>query len=442
MLCEVAQLITEQEDGTPDGELRSRLCAAIFLIGKLPAVGTATTGLRATPAILADLLVSDLPTGSNSLRRRIPELLDTLVETGTLTRVDDEYRLPMCDVTPRKPDDSARDPGMADDTARVAEERTSELRKMVAAKLNGVSQVGAARKTRHDRNIHFGAEAPPMSGTLVSAWGRGNWSVLEQPISPEAQPVCPDSPSARDILPQLTPTTDCSNCQTRMTRESITCAPCPKCTSRDADFGRHGEHPFGSPDKSCSPCQAISALGPQVGSDAISALAWPLSPPDLVRGRRSVRTARKRTLIGLALLAVATVALAVGMGVLGVPGQRYAQTTTTLQDTSGAMPMAISTPPTPVPHTPTPAPPSTTTVAPPTPDIRVVTASGDGLYLRPKPDAAVILTVIPDKAMVVVLGPRQEAAGQEWTYIRLANGQQGWVASAYLAPIPAVTATP
>src|SRR5690606_19533361 len=80
-------------DGTPDGELKSRLCATIFLIGKLETEGPLATGVRPTAETLADLLVEDLPAGSSSLRQRIPGLLAELVEAGTLQQVDDEYRL-------------------------------------------------------------------------------------------------------------------------------------------------------------------------------------------------------------------------------------------------------------------------------------------------------------------------------------------------------------
>ena len=75
LLRDTDTLIASLDDGTPDGKLRSRLCAAIFLIGKLPTDGPAATGVRANPTMLADLLVDDLTAGSASLRRRIPDVL-------------------------------------------------------------------------------------------------------------------------------------------------------------------------------------------------------------------------------------------------------------------------------------------------------------------------------------------------------------------------------
>src|SRR3989442_7252753 len=95
LLRDVATTIEKLDDGTPDGKMRSRLCAAIFLIGKLPPDGVAAIGIRANIATLADLLVEDV-TDSNAnatLRQRIPQLLQGLVDAGTLMLVGEEYRL-------------------------------------------------------------------------------------------------------------------------------------------------------------------------------------------------------------------------------------------------------------------------------------------------------------------------------------------------------------
>ena len=76
--------IREQRDGTAEGELRSRLCALIFLVGQLPTDPGSDTGVRATVETLTDLLVDDLRAGGASLRARIPVLLEGMVEGGKL----------------------------------------------------------------------------------------------------------------------------------------------------------------------------------------------------------------------------------------------------------------------------------------------------------------------------------------------------------------------
>jgi hypothetical protein len=46
---EYDEIIRKQRDGTPDGELRSSLCALIFLIGKLPRTRAPTMAYAPTP---------------------------------------------------------------------------------------------------------------------------------------------------------------------------------------------------------------------------------------------------------------------------------------------------------------------------------------------------------------------------------------------------------
>src|SRR6266849_2944252 len=81
LLRDVAAIIEKLDDGTSDGKVRSRLCAAIFLIGKLPVDGVAANGIRANVASLADLLVEDVTdvSANATLRQSIPHLLQGLV---------------------------------------------------------------------------------------------------------------------------------------------------------------------------------------------------------------------------------------------------------------------------------------------------------------------------------------------------------------------------
>ena len=90
---EYDEIVRKQRDGTIDGELRSSLCALIFLIGKLPRTPGADDGVRADAATLVDLLVSDLKTDRQQLEQAIPKHLKQLVETGALMAVETEYRL-------------------------------------------------------------------------------------------------------------------------------------------------------------------------------------------------------------------------------------------------------------------------------------------------------------------------------------------------------------
>ena len=74
LLKEIDELIRGLRTDGSDGELKSRICALIFLITQIPTrtVG-GDTGLRATAPFLADLLVEDLGDDGAKLRKRAPE---------------------------------------------------------------------------------------------------------------------------------------------------------------------------------------------------------------------------------------------------------------------------------------------------------------------------------------------------------------------------------
>src|SRR4029077_672023 len=81
---EYDEIIRKQRDGTKDGDLRSSLCALIFLIGKLPRTPGADDGVRANAEMLVDLLVSDLKNDRPRLEKKVPTLLTQLVDAGHL----------------------------------------------------------------------------------------------------------------------------------------------------------------------------------------------------------------------------------------------------------------------------------------------------------------------------------------------------------------------
>ena len=90
---EYHETILKQRDGTPEGELRSRLCALIFLIGKLPRTAGADEGVRANRDTLIDLLVGDLKADRARLEQQVPLQLKYLLDHGQVMSVDTEYRL-------------------------------------------------------------------------------------------------------------------------------------------------------------------------------------------------------------------------------------------------------------------------------------------------------------------------------------------------------------
>ena len=78
LLREIDETIRNLDDETDDGRLAQRLCGLIFLIRKLPREAVADIGVRATPEMLADLMVSDLANDGTELRKDIPRILKLL----------------------------------------------------------------------------------------------------------------------------------------------------------------------------------------------------------------------------------------------------------------------------------------------------------------------------------------------------------------------------
>ncbi len=141
LLRDVATTIEKLDDGTSDGKMRSRLCAAIFLIGKLPVDGVAATGIRANIATLADLLVEDVTdvSANATLRQSIPQLLQGLVESGTLMQVGDEYRLQTRESAEWETDYQRRRTRIRADDSRIASDRTTAFQSAITGALKGVA---------------------------------------------------------------------------------------------------------------------------------------------------------------------------------------------------------------------------------------------------------------------------------------------------------------
>ena len=80
---EINEMIRKEDDGTPDGNLRSRICALIYLIQYVDE----SFGVNADAQTLSDLLVTDLSAGSEMLRKKVPELLLELNDRGVISDV-------------------------------------------------------------------------------------------------------------------------------------------------------------------------------------------------------------------------------------------------------------------------------------------------------------------------------------------------------------------
>ena len=200
---DLATTIRKLDDESEDGKLRSQLCALIFLISQLPNEGPAATGVRATASNLSDLIVDDLLLGSGALRQRVPAVLDSLVEDGTLMRLEDEYRLQTEESAEWETDYRARYVRVRSDEGRVASELGTALREAVGAALGAITLSHGDTRTPRKFDLHFAPDAPSTETANVAVWVRGGWSLSEQTVREDAQAAGIDDPTVYVFLPRL-----------------------------------------------------------------------------------------------------------------------------------------------------------------------------------------------------------------------------------------------
>ena len=203
LLRELHEAIVNQgADGTPDGKLKSRVCALVFLIRKLPRDAGVDIGVRATTETLADFLVEDLAADGAILRRRLPALLDALVEAGTLMKLDDEYSLQTREGSDWDAEFRSRTSRIANDAASMAEKRASLLGAAVQAAIASIRLLQGACKEPRKLSPHLGPDSPPDAGNDVPVWIRDGWGVGEGSTLEDARAAGTDSPVLHVFLPK------------------------------------------------------------------------------------------------------------------------------------------------------------------------------------------------------------------------------------------------
>jgi hypothetical protein len=197
----IEEMIRKMDDGSADGRLSARICALVFLINKLPHEAGADVGIRAKADVMADLLVEDLKAGSSDLRKRVPELLQTLVQAGHLMVVDEEYRLQTPESASWDAEFKKNFNRIVNDDARIASERADLLR-AECADLKNLKVIHGNSKVPRKVELFTGMETPIPTGQGVPVWVRDGWTVDEKSIMSEAQKAGTDSPLVFVYIPR------------------------------------------------------------------------------------------------------------------------------------------------------------------------------------------------------------------------------------------------
>ncbi len=203
LLKEIDELIRSLDDGSPDGELKSRAAALVFLISQLPHEGVGDTGVRATAPVLADLLVEDLSSDGDRLRKEIPQLMEELVEHGRVMKLGDEFRLQTAEGAEWTQEFNQRRASIRADAARMSSLRNDWLQNAVDVELAGLKLVHGKSKTPRKLGRHWGDDAPVTDGATVQIWIRDEWGVIEAKVREAAAAAGNDSPTVFVLLPKI-----------------------------------------------------------------------------------------------------------------------------------------------------------------------------------------------------------------------------------------------
>lgn len=203
LLKEIDELIRSLKDGSPDGELKSRACALIFLISQLPHDGVGDAGVRATSPFIADLLVEDLAADGVQLRKEVPRVLEELVEQGRVMKIGNEFRLQTEEGAEWTNEFNQRRASIRDDAARMSQLRSEWLLKTVDEELSGIKLVHGDSKTPRKFSRHWGDDEPTLDGTAIPLWIRSEWNVTEAHAKESAGGAGTDSPIVFVLLPKV-----------------------------------------------------------------------------------------------------------------------------------------------------------------------------------------------------------------------------------------------
>ncbi len=202
LLREIDETIRNLDDGTDDGKLAHRLCGLIFLIRKLPREAVADIGVRATPEMLADLLVSDLSNGGTQLRKEIPRILKKLVENGTLIKLDEEYSLQTRESSEWDREFRNRQSRLNSDLTSLSSKRGSLISAACGNALKGIKLTQGKCKEPRKLMVHFGTESPPSRGSDIPVWVRDGWGEREKTAINDARAAGSDSATIYIYVPK------------------------------------------------------------------------------------------------------------------------------------------------------------------------------------------------------------------------------------------------
>jgi hypothetical protein len=184
-------------NGTEEERVTARACGLVFLINKLTDSSN-DSGLTASVDMVADLMVEDLPSGSNSLRSSLPGLLDNC---ELLMKVGDEYRIQTEESAAWNDEFLGAGSRLASEPHQVDGERDERIKQQFRMSQKLSMNQGESKVSR-DLFPTFEQNLAQDKDKKVYVWVRDEWSVDAESVRADARQAGNQSPTVFVSIPK------------------------------------------------------------------------------------------------------------------------------------------------------------------------------------------------------------------------------------------------
>jgi hypothetical protein len=189
---EVYENVQRFAAGDASAQLKGKLLKLIYLINKLPADAALDIGLKATDDMLADLLVTDLASGSSDLRKQLPELLQKLQNDDRLIMSlagtnGLEYRLQTVESSAWYEEFRAQEAELKASPQRIEQQRADLFKARFAEVLKKVRVVQGKDNVERRLTPTYDETLPKDNDKALYLWIQDGWQTEEKSVIAEAK---------------------------------------------------------------------------------------------------------------------------------------------------------------------------------------------------------------------------------------------------------------
>jgi len=184
--------------GSEDEKLIARAAGLVFIINKLSGSNN-EIGIKANVDTIADLLVTDLGTGSGSIRSKLPGLMD---KCDLLMKVEDEYRIQTEESSAWNDEFLSQKSALNNEAHRIETERDDRIRKRFSQLVKKLTLIQGASKVSRELSVLFDSDLPSDADKKIYVWIRDGWSIDENTVRIDARQAGNNSPAIFVFIPK------------------------------------------------------------------------------------------------------------------------------------------------------------------------------------------------------------------------------------------------